>query len=334
MAKNISEQDGQRIVELYLQGKSYSDIKSETGYAIGTIAKRVKGLRTHQECITLARKQQGKYKISDEGRKKLSEAGKQSCQRSGKFYTKPERCFKELLNEIGIGVKFPEYIKEIKGVSDDEHPYCLFYQYPLETYVIDYIDLNKKIVININGDYWHANPLLYDLNNLHYLQKTNVWHDKNKREYLEKLGWTIVDIWESEIYWNKALVIQRLKAVGITGTHGFYISESGVQLPHSLPSIQDWSEQLKAKWFRVRKERKPAKINKAICQHCGKEFEYKGNGKRQFCSYDCHRIAERRVSRPSKEELEKLVKELPMTKIGKMFGVSDNAIRKWLKASE
>jgi len=39
----------------------------------------------------------------------------------------------------------------------------------------------------------------------------------------------------------------------------------------------------------------------------------------------------RKVVRPSKEELEKLIKELPMTTIGKQFEVSDNAVRKWAK---
>lgn len=36
-------------------------------------------------------------------------------------------------------------------------------------------------------------------------------------------------------------------------------------------------------------------------------------------------------TRPSKEELEKLVKETSYVAVGKRFGVSDNAIRKWLK---
>lgn len=35
--------------------------------------------------------------------------------------------------------------------------------------------------------------------------------------------------------------------------------------------------------------------------------------------------------RPSKEELLNLIKTTPFTKIGKMFGVSDNTIRKWCK---
>jgi hypothetical protein len=43
-------------------------------------------------------------------------------------------------------------------------------------------------------------------------------------------------------------------------------------------------------------------------------------------------LRQRKVkNRPSLEELEKLKETLPMTKIGEMFGVSDSAIRKWIK---
>ena len=36
-------------------------------------------------------------------------------------------------------------------------------------------------------------------------------------------------------------------------------------------------------------------------------------------------------NRPSFEELEEMRKTMPMTKIGKMYGVSDNAVRKWIR---
>lgn len=36
-------------------------------------------------------------------------------------------------------------------------------------------------------------------------------------------------------------------------------------------------------------------------------------------------------NRPPKEQLERLVMEIPMTKIGAMYGVSDNAVKKWCK---
>lgn len=37
----------------------------------------------------------------------------------------------------------------------------------------------------------------------------------------------------------------------------------------------------------------------------------------------------RTVERPSREELKYLIRNLPFTKIGKMYGVSDNSVRKW-----
>jgi PD-(D/E)XK endonuclease len=44
------------------------------------------------------------------------------------------------------------------------------------------------------------------------------------------------------------------------------------------------------------------------------------------------RIHTRKVERPSKEELEKLVWEKPTAQIGKDFGVSDKSVEKWCKA--
>lgn len=38
---------------------------------------------------------------------------------------------------------------------------------------------------------------------------------------------------------------------------------------------------------------------------------------------------QRKVERPNREELKHLIRTLPFTQIGKMYGVSDNAVRKW-----
>ena len=42
-------------------------------------------------------------------------------------------------------------------------------------------------------------------------------------------------------------------------------------------------------------------------------------------------LARRKVLRPTKECLVSLITTTPMTKVGKMFGVSDNAVKKWCK---
>lgn len=63
------------------------------------------------------------------------------------------------------------------------------------------------------------------------------------------------------------------------------------------------------------------------CQSCGAEvFGTK------FCSRFCRAIPTRKVLRPSKEELQKDLGTLNWSKIGRKYGVSDNAVRKWAKA--
>lgn len=63
------------------------------------------------------------------------------------------------------------------------------------------------------------------------------------------------------------------------------------------------------------------------CKECGVEVS-SGND----CCPKCAHKKMRVVDRPAREELKKLIRTTPFTQIGKMFNVSDNAIRKWCKA--
>jgi predicted RNA-binding Zn-ribbon protein involved in translation (DUF1610 family) len=68
-----------------------------------------------------------------------------------------------------------------------------------------------------------------------------------------------------------------------------------------------------------------------VCAVCGREFALPRHAKKtqKHCSPECGRKSLRRVDRPSKEELIKLVYALPMLQLSKQFGVSDKAIAKW-----
>ncbi len=65
---------------------------------------------------------------------------------------------------------------------------------------------------------------------------------------------------------------------------------------------------------------------KKICPICNKNF-LSYNAK--MC-VDCYRNYQSK-NVPTKEELEKLIYNMPFVKIGKKYGVSDNAVRKWCK---
>ena len=67
------------------------------------------------------------------------------------------------------------------------------------------------------------------------------------------------------------------------------------------------------------------------CLHCHEQFKTKVYD-RKYCSVSCNQLACRKVTRPSKSELENLIRQqIPWVQLGKKFGVSDNAVRKWAK---
>lgn len=75
-----------------------------------------------------------------------------------------------------------------------------------------------------------------------------------------------------------------------------------------------------------KQEKKFINRKKNFCK-CGKEI-----GLRSKLCFECYSMGERKVSnRPNIKELIELVKINGYKKTGKMFNVSDNAIRKWIK---
>lgn len=67
------------------------------------------------------------------------------------------------------------------------------------------------------------------------------------------------------------------------------------------------------------------------CKTCLNIFKTKRQ-EQIYCSDNCSQLSQRKVKeRPSKEVLLNLLNDISMIKIGKIYGVSDNTIRKWRK---
>lgn len=75
------------------------------------------------------------------------------------------------------------------------------------------------------------------------------------------------------------------------------------------------------------KGHKDRRIKETFCG-CGKKIGHKSLNCRK-CSLKIVRTETRKVDRPSKEELEKLIWEIPTLQLAKRFGVSDKAVEKW-----
>ena len=68
---------------------------------------------------------------------------------------------------------------------------------------------------------------------------------------------------------------------------------------------------------------------KYFCEKCGAEITR--NSKSGLC-FSCSTKEKRTCERPTREELKKLIRTVPFTRIAEQYGVSDNAIRKWCDA--
>ncbi len=62
------------------------------------------------------------------------------------------------------------------------------------------------------------------------------------------------------------------------------------------------------------------------CPICGKKIQGK-----KYCSSECAHIAQKRCTIPDREKLKEFIRSTSFLKIGKMFGISDNTVRKWCK---
>jgi G:T-mismatch repair DNA endonuclease (very short patch repair protein) len=106
--------------------------------------------------------------------------------------------FKSKLEEYGIlGFNTESYIKDLH-ISVDE------------------LNEDKKIIIEIFGNYWHANPKMYEstdeFNFNSVLTASEIWdNDKSRVSNLEDLGYNVIVVWESDIIDDIDKVIKNIK---------------------------------------------------------------------------------------------------------------------------
>lgn len=67
------------------------------------------------------------------------------------------------------------------------------------------------------------------------------------------------------------------------------------------------------------------------CPNCSKDYVVKWVHQR-YCSAKCSAEAQQRVVRPNKQELKQLLETFSYVQVGRIFNVSDNSVRKWLRS--
>jgi len=103
--------------------------------------------------------------------------GKAAAAISGKYkMNKLERFFLDAVTASGINIEY--------SVILDRKQY-------------DFGNKEKRVLIEINGDFWHGNPLIYP--SLSERQKAVQEKDRVKKEWAESKGFRVLSFWESEI---------------------------------------------------------------------------------------------------------------------------------------
>lgn len=78
-------------------------------------------------------------------------------------------------------------------------------QYKIGKYFYDLFIENTNILIEYNGDFWHANPQLYSAEKYMYagLTAEDIWtKNKLKYEHAQKNGYDVIIIWEQDYHNN------------------------------------------------------------------------------------------------------------------------------------
>ena len=92
--------------------------------------------------------------------------------------TAPERVFSEMMKELGIEC-------ECQKVIGNK--------------IYDFYIPSKNTLVEINGDYWHGNSLIYESEDLNKVQKRNIKNDKFKEILAKGNGYLFEVLWEYDL---------------------------------------------------------------------------------------------------------------------------------------
>lgn len=92
--------------------------------------------------------------------------------------TAPERLFSEMLQELGV-----EYeLQKVVGYK-----------------IFDFYIPSKNMIVEVDGDYFHGNPLIYESKDLNKMQLRNMRNDKYKETLAKGNGFIVERVWEYDL---------------------------------------------------------------------------------------------------------------------------------------
>jgi G:T-mismatch repair DNA endonuclease (very short patch repair protein) len=91
------------------------------------------------------------------------------------------------------------------GLEEKILPYLKGYanNVQISYYNVDFLNKETKHIIEIHGDYWHCNPVIYPDEYVHTILKMTAKQkreaDEHRKQILESMGYSVTVVWESEL---------------------------------------------------------------------------------------------------------------------------------------
>ncbi len=101
-----------------------------------------------------------------------------------------------------------------KSVGDIALKYGFTPSVAIDRYLADFCHKDYKVIIEINGDFWHCNPVFWQPEDDHPFKKLKakqIWaKDLARSKFLESLGYKVCILWERDILKGKSQFLEKI----------------------------------------------------------------------------------------------------------------------------
>lgn len=115
---------------------------------------------------------------------------KKNASKLNKKKTWPEIEFEKILKELSINFESQKI---------------------LGTKIYDYYIPENNMIIEIQGDYWHGNPMFFE--NLNKIQIRNKKNDEFKKIQAIGMGYKYDEVWENELKNKRESIVKKFKLI-------------------------------------------------------------------------------------------------------------------------
>jgi len=293
-------EDWVEIQKYYDEKNTLEETSKYFGIGLSKIYKKV------NEGLLKTRSRSENSKIFNRGRKHTQEVKNKISKSLTNFYNKnPDKIPYRVYHSSKES--YPEkYFSEVF----EKEGMIFFREYHVKNYSLDFAIPTKKIDIEIDGDQ-------------HYRDERVIESDRKRNEYLQSMDWKIIRIkWSDYQKLNneeKTKYIQDLK---------FYINGLIDTLPDFEIKTKIKTKERKERAQKKSIEKKEKSYKKDKCK-CGNIKAYEAN-KCLRCEND-RKDTESKINSTDLQQLLYQVNEFGYCGTSKIYGVSDNTIRKWIK---